>query len=43
MRVLYVDDDRINGLLFAESCRMTKPVELQTVLAELDRRRAGRP
>ncbi len=30
MRVLYVDDDRINTMLFAETCRMAKGLELET-------------
>jgi CheY-like chemotaxis protein len=29
MRILYVDDDRINGLLFEEACRLAGGVELQ--------------
>jgi two-component system, OmpR family, response regulator len=30
MRVLYVDDDRINALLFEESCRVLGGVEVET-------------
>jgi CheY-like chemotaxis protein len=30
MRVLYVDDDRINSLLFAEACRFASGVEIET-------------
>lgn len=30
MRVLYVDDDRINTLLFVETCRFAVGVEVQT-------------
>lgn len=30
MRVLYIDDDRINALLFAETCRMADGVEIET-------------
>jgi two-component system, OmpR family, response regulator len=30
MRVLYVDDDRINTLLFTEACRMAGAVEVET-------------
>jgi CheY-like chemotaxis protein len=30
MRVLYVDDDRINTLLFVETCRMAGNVEVET-------------
>ncbi len=29
MRVLYVDDDRINTLLFVETCRMAGEVEVE--------------
>lgn len=32
MRVLYVDDDRINSLLFTETCRLAAGVEVQTSL-----------
>lgn len=34
MRVLYVDDDRINGLLFSEACRLAEgiDVEVETVV-----------
>lgn len=31
MRVFYVDDDRINGLLFEEACRMAGDIEVQVV------------
>ena len=30
MRVLYVDDDRINTLLFVETCRFAGGIELET-------------
>jgi two-component system, OmpR family, response regulator len=30
MRVLYVDDDRINTLLFVETCRLAGSVEVET-------------
>ena len=30
MRVLYVDDDRINTLLFVETCRFASGVEVET-------------
>jgi two-component system, OmpR family, response regulator len=30
MRVLYIDDDRINTLLFVETCRLAPGVELDT-------------
>lgn len=30
MRVLYVDDDRVNSLLFGEVCRMAPGVEVET-------------
>lgn len=30
MRVLYVDDDRVNALLFSEMCRMLAGVEVET-------------
>ncbi len=30
MRVLYVDDDRINSLLFVETCRLAVGVEVAT-------------
>lgn len=29
MKVLYVDDDRINGLLFEEACRLAGDIEVQ--------------
>ena len=32
MRVLYIDDDRVNGLLFRETCRLAGGVELENVL-----------
>ena len=32
MRVLYVDDDRINTLLFVETCRHAAGVEVETAL-----------
>jgi len=30
MRVLYVDDDRVNSLLFVETCRFARGVEVET-------------
>jgi len=30
MRVLYVDDDRINAMLFVETCRLVGDVEVET-------------
>jgi two-component system, OmpR family, response regulator len=30
LRVLYVDDDRINALLFAETCRFAGGIEIET-------------
>jgi two-component system, OmpR family, response regulator len=30
MRVLYVDDDRVNALLFVETCRFATDVEVET-------------
>jgi len=30
MRVLYVDDDRVNSLLFLEACRLAPQVEVET-------------
>lgn len=30
MRVLYIDDDRINSLLFVEACRFAEGVETET-------------
>lgn len=30
MRVLYVDDDRVNALLFGEMCRLLPQVEVET-------------
>ena len=30
MRVLYVDDDRVNTLLFVETCRFAPGVEVET-------------
>lgn len=30
MRVLYIDDDRINALLFVEACRLVDGVEVET-------------
>jgi CheY-like chemotaxis protein len=32
MRVLYVDDDRINSLLFIETCRLAGRVEVETAV-----------
>jgi CheY-like chemotaxis protein len=31
MRVLYVDDDRVNSLLFAELCRLAEGISVLTV------------
>jgi CheY-like chemotaxis protein len=33
MRVLYIDDDRVNALLFAEVCRLASGVEVQTAFS----------
>jgi CheY-like chemotaxis protein len=33
MRVLYIDDDRINTLLFVETCRLVGDVEVETALS----------
>ena len=33
MRVLYIDDDRINTLLFVETCRLAGDVEVETALS----------
>jgi two-component system, OmpR family, response regulator len=33
MRVLYVDDDRINSLLFVESCRVAGHVDVETAFS----------
>jgi len=30
MRVLYVDDDRVNAMLFAETCRCAENIEVET-------------
>ena len=30
MRVLYVDDDRVNSLLFVEACRFVSGIEVET-------------
>jgi CheY-like chemotaxis protein len=30
MRVLYIDDDRVNTLLFGETCRLLDGIELET-------------
>ena len=30
MKVLYIDDDRINTLLFVETCRFARGVEVET-------------
>lgn len=32
MRVLYIDDDRINSLLFVEACRLAGGVETETAV-----------
>lgn len=32
MRVLYVDDDRVNSLLFIETCRLAGGVEVETAV-----------
>jgi CheY-like chemotaxis protein len=31
MRVLYVDDDRVQALLFAEACRLATGIDVETV------------
>jgi CheY-like chemotaxis protein len=36
MRVLYVDDDRINTLLFVETCRFVGGVEIETAASGAD-------
>ena len=33
MRVLYIDDDRVNAILFAEACRFAEGVEVQTTFS----------
>jgi two-component system, OmpR family, response regulator len=33
MRVLYIDDDRVNAILFAEACRFCPGVEVQTTFS----------
>jgi two-component system OmpR family response regulator len=30
MRVLYIDDDRVNTLLFVETCRLAQHIEVET-------------
>jgi CheY-like chemotaxis protein len=32
MRVLYVDDDRVNSLLFVETCRLAGDIEVETAV-----------
>jgi CheY-like chemotaxis protein len=32
MRVLYIDDDRVNTLLFVETCRFAPGIEVETAL-----------
>ncbi len=32
MRVLYVDDDRVNSLLFTETCRLAGDIEVETAV-----------
>jgi two-component system, OmpR family, response regulator len=32
MRVLYVDDDRVNSLLFVETCRLAGGIEVETAI-----------
>ncbi len=32
MRVLYVDDDRVNALLFVETCRLAGGVDVETAV-----------
>ncbi len=32
MRVLYVDDDRVNSLLFTETCRLAGGVDVETAV-----------
>ena len=33
MRVLYIDDDRVNAILFAEACRFAAGVDVQTTFS----------
>ena len=33
MRVLYIDDDRVNALLFVETCRLIGGVEVETAFS----------
>lgn len=46
VRVLYVDDDRINSLLFVETCRVAGGAEVETAATAgeaLNWCRPGRP
>ena len=36
MRVLYIDDDRINSLLFVETCRLAGGIEVQTAASGVE-------
>ena len=36
MRVLYIDDDRINSLLFVETCRLAGGIEVQTAFSGVE-------
>lgn len=36
MRVLYIDDDRVNSLLFRETCRLAGDIEIETALTGLE-------
>jgi CheY-like chemotaxis protein len=36
MRVLYIDDDRVQGLLFTEACRPLPGVEVETACSAAD-------
>jgi two-component system OmpR family response regulator len=46
MRVLYIDDDRVNTLLFVETCRLAQHIEIETAATgdeALDMVRQWRP
>lgn len=46
MRVLYIDDDRVNSLLFVETCRLAQNIEVETAATgeeALDLARQWRP
>lgn len=36
MRVLYIDDDRVNTLLFTETCRLSGGIELETAASSAE-------